>query len=440
MTAIAVRPTSAIKREHVKNQQFASLDGLRGLAIVLVLWCHTDAALNASRQTWSLEHVLAGAAWSGVVLFFVLSGFLLFLPYARAIIHGDFWPSTSRFYLRRALRILPSYYALLPLFLIFMSLFHNGNALGEVKPIQALLGVTLLYDLRIDTYNLVTQFDGPLWSLTLEWQFYLLLPWLALALAGLTRLLRKRASTYNSWPWGLLIGVGSLVVIGLAIRAFAASSHYAWGYPAGAPDQHMWLNALLAVFYGVRGKYLEVFALGILASVVYVAGVEQRRLSPQLQVRLGKLLCSISLLGLVACIPWQIQAHRLYGWGGWSNNFPPQSAWLWGVAGDEVLGLCYACLLLGVLLAPKVRQAFSLLPLRFLGHISYSLYLWHVLWFALFLNYGRLQSPPGVVLLLIIVLLWSLMAYVLIERPFLRLQRRFRTDFIVSRADNGRQG
>lgn len=417
-------------KEHIgsKTHQFSSLDGLRGLAILLVLWCHTDSFLSSYVRTWPLEHVLGGAAYSGVILFFVLSGFLLFLPYARTIIVGGSWPAISQFYLRRALRILPSYYLLIPIFLFFLSSSPYGVGLRLLGPLQALLGLTLLYDLQSNAYNLVSTFDGPLWSLTIEWQFYFVLPLIALALAWLARRFCASTRQYDTWPWTLVAGLALLAVIGIAVRAFAASAHYVWGYPDPVTTSSLpWLGTLLTMFYGVNGKYLEVFAFGMLASVFYVAGVERDLLAKRVRAPLGWALCGVGLLGIAACIPWAQQADRLFGWGQWINNFPPASAWLWSVFGDDTFGLCYMCLLLGTLLVPAATHAFSWRPLRFFGKISYSLYLWHVIGLTLFFGVTRgAFDVASVALLLIVIVLWSTTLYALIERPFLRLQSRFR--------------
>lgn len=249
---------------------FASLDGLRGLAILLVVWCHTDAALSGYVRTWPLDHVLGGAAATGVELFFVLSGFLLFLPFARAIIAGDHWPSVGQFYVRRALRILPGYYILIPMFLLLAHLFPYGVALRHAGSLPVLLGLALMYDFQNDASNLVTGFDGPLWTLAIEWQFYLLLPWLAHALARLVSPVRRRMPRrpgHHGWPWELFAGLGAVMVIGVVARSLGASAHYVWGYPA-ATQTHPWLSMLLSAVYGARGKYIEVFALGMLASAV----------------------------------------------------------------------------------------------------------------------------------------------------------------------------
>lgn len=158
-----------------------------------------------------------------------------------------------------------------------------------------------------------------------------------------------------------------------------------------------------------------------------MAGVEQGRLPQRLRAPLGWSLCGMSVLGFAACIPWALQSGRLYGWEGWSDNFPPASAWLWSVLGDDAFGLCYVCLLLGILLMPMATRMFSWAPLRFFGKISYSLYLWHAIGLTFFFRFAPgAFDVVSVALLLFAILVWSMAAYMIVERPFLRLQRRFR--------------
>ena len=85
-------------------QEIRSLDGLRALAALSIVLFHVMLFLQLEYQPWSqaINH-----GWyylsTGVHLFFVLSGFLLFLPYVRALLDGERLPSARRFYRRRAL-------------------------------------------------------------------------------------------------------------------------------------------------------------------------------------------------------------------------------------------------------------------------------------------------------------------------------------------------
>ena len=97
------------------GQSIAALDGLRGIAVILVVVFHTIYFMSISPTTSAVTLTLLtktqpvwNIASSGVHLFFVLSGFLLFMPYARFLFGIKKAPNTRGFYLRRPLRILPA--------------------------------------------------------------------------------------------------------------------------------------------------------------------------------------------------------------------------------------------------------------------------------------------------------------------------------------------
>src|SRR6266487_1660046 len=86
-----------------KNARIAVLDGVRAVAVILVLTYHINRV--SGDNLWNMaDYPLASsvstAGSSGVLLFFVLSGFLLFLPYAKSLLFDSVWPSARSFYLR----------------------------------------------------------------------------------------------------------------------------------------------------------------------------------------------------------------------------------------------------------------------------------------------------------------------------------------------------
>ena len=108
---------SALERTQesdIGTSEIPELDGLRGCAVLMVVILH----LQINMQVAGLHgfpgflHDVAGFGYVGVQLFFILSGFLLFGPYARALLEAPKyrWPSARQFYVRRARRILPLYY------------------------------------------------------------------------------------------------------------------------------------------------------------------------------------------------------------------------------------------------------------------------------------------------------------------------------------------
>ena len=140
------------------------LDSLRGVAILAVVfyhglyWSAVDVPL---RGLASWLRLLSRAGWTGVNLFFVLSGFLITGILLDTRDRPDFY---RRFYARRALRILPACYATLAILWVAGISTPAFVGLGCVflSNVSPLLGVPMSY--------------GPLWSLSVEEHFYLLWP------------------------------------------------------------------------------------------------------------------------------------------------------------------------------------------------------------------------------------------------------------------------
>ena len=141
------------------------LDGLRAVAALAVLLTHV-AFQTGEVQRGALGAVL-GRFDAGVAVFFVLSGFLLHRPYVRARLTGGRWPSTRRYAVRRATRILPAYW------LALAAVAVTSSVPGGVLATHAWLGQTY-------TGPLLGSFTQT-WSLCIEIAFYAVLPVLAAA-------------------------------------------------------------------------------------------------------------------------------------------------------------------------------------------------------------------------------------------------------------------
>jgi peptidoglycan/LPS O-acetylase OafA/YrhL len=174
----------------MKQQRSRQLDALRAIAVLLVLGCHV---------TWQPLWLRCG--WTGVDLFFVLSGFLiaglLFREY-KASGRLDVW----RFVLRRAMKIYPPYYVLLIGTLIFDLLWQRAISWSRIWP-----DLIFVQNYRLGLWE-------HLWSIGTEEQFYLLLP-LTLVLL----ILGRRSSPFDRIPlicmsvmcFCLLARIGSVV-------------------------------------------------------------------------------------------------------------------------------------------------------------------------------------------------------------------------------------
>ncbi len=398
-------PTSGAMRE------IAALGGLRALAILLVIWHHLYrfGIAQGLQVGIVLLRYISGIGLVGVDLFFVLSGFLLFLPYARALLTGAQWPAARQFYLRRVLRIVPAYYAVLVvLVLLHQSLLLTPDALAPL-----FLMALLLHNLRADAAGIVAAINGPLWSLAVEWQFYLLLPWIA---DGLAKMVGPRGA--RRFAPMLALGLVLMSIVGLGGRVAVAIAHYAGGYHTVFDVPGLAGIALRLL----NDKYLEVFALGMATSILYVLLVEQQRLSPRQRMLFGTSALAASLMGLIGCTLWAASVQRFSLVSATVQELPPQGSFYF-VLGDWVFGLCFCLLLLAVFLeVPILRAFFALSPMRYIGIISYSLYLWHVPLLALLIP--LFSSYPLFLLISIpLLLLVGTASYYLIERPFLHKKR-----------------
>ncbi len=163
--AIARFDMNNSQAQYMAQKRFKSLDGLRAISILAVIWHHTA-------PTW-VGHTLSLIGAQGVSLFFSISGFLITTLLLREQSRKgqiDF----KAFYVRRALRIFPLYYGVLILYIAIVTLLEPNTASG-----QAFFG-NLIY-FATYTSNMFVPLDGRVifyfaWSLAVEEQFYLLLP------------------------------------------------------------------------------------------------------------------------------------------------------------------------------------------------------------------------------------------------------------------------
>jgi peptidoglycan/LPS O-acetylase OafA/YrhL len=154
--------------EMAEARRIRSADGLRGLAALAVLLNH---ALYASGHP-----ALAGHFKSGVAIFFVLSGFVLYRPYARAIGDDGQLPDVAVYLRHRAIRILPAYWAVLTLWLLVAAMIRQPLS----SPLAA---YTLTQSYGTGAVVGLSQ----AWSLCVEVAFYLALPVTAFGVAKFAR-------------------------------------------------------------------------------------------------------------------------------------------------------------------------------------------------------------------------------------------------------------
>jgi peptidoglycan/LPS O-acetylase OafA/YrhL len=306
----------------------AGLDGVRALAIILVILLHG---------------AVIGFGWVGVNVFFVLSGFLI----TRILLRDLDLPARpyfARFYGRRSLRIFPVYYAyLLGLAVIVFTpaIRDHFNAAATVTPSQFLFAGTYTYDF----YHASSAFAhstslSHFWSLAVEEQFYLIWP-LALRYIGKRRL-----------PAACV----ALIVAGPLVRIAVAQL---WSsLPYASP---IWAQNV----YVLPFSHVDAFATGALLTVWRPGRVSKRAYAAVFvaTLALGALASGRPLarfpheLGF----PLLLGAGHVYVWGYTMVN--TLSAGLMILAMDDAL----------------VQRVFEWRPLKYLGKISYGVYVYHYL-------------------------------------------------------------
>jgi peptidoglycan/LPS O-acetylase OafA/YrhL len=250
------------------------LDGLRGLAILLVILCHyVGNADHAALGFWSHRMLSAfTAGWSGVDLFFVLSGFLIggILLDARGAPHYF-----RTFYMRRVFRILPLYYTWTLLFGIFVVLVlwlaPGRTPLTSRDLYQVPVHLLFLQNFSVGMPSWSWIWFVVTWSLAVEEQFYLLAP-------VLIRLLSLRALVPLLAFFICAAPVFRVVVYRWFGDPFAASTPMpgradalAWGILLAVAWRQPWFRAFLEVHRALLRRVMVILLLGVAALLWWLA-------------------------------------------------------------------------------------------------------------------------------------------------------------------------
>jgi peptidoglycan/LPS O-acetylase OafA/YrhL len=352
-----------------KLERLDFLDGLRGIAILLVVLYHEWLV---SGQAFGPLNVIAQAGFLGVDLFFFISGFCLFYPYARAKAQGRPAPTTRHFFERRALKIVPSY--LLAVF-VFAVVYRGQFTSAHDAAVQVLAHLTFMHTLSPVTFGTLS---GPLWTIGTEVQFYLLFPLIVL--------------WFRRSP---LAGYLVLVVISETYRLVIGSM--------GLATSFLWINQLPA--------FLDDFGAGMLAAYGLIALRARKPVNARVSTAVAMGAVAFALAGLAAA-----------GRAGVDLNADAAHDWL---NGHRVL-IGPLCLVLALSISfaiPPLRAAAAPRVLTFLSAISYNLYLWH-LEIAVWIRNTGLPGPLVYLFSVTVAILFSALITYAVERPILQADVR----------------
>jgi peptidoglycan/LPS O-acetylase OafA/YrhL len=356
-------------------QRINAIDGLRAFAVLGVIWAHVWMFFG--NIPWKVAGVDVNKIMSfggiGVDLFFVISGFCMYLMYhkkAADFTLGFYWS----FIVKRWKRIAPAFYFIV-LFESVLYLINNG-----LFPTKSFV----YHLLFINTFNKDNVLSPPFWSLAVEWHFYLVLPFLFIK------------DTNKKF-----IGIKVLALIGvcIALRMWHYSNYNITSTDT-VPAEMIWY------------RFAE-FGWGILAAKRYITGPAIPRL---FRGNTGFLmsLC-IAFLG------------RICMTGEFCSRFGV-FAFVIRAMGEPILTLGFALMILTLLKSENsFQKLLSVKPLLFIGRISYSMYLWHWI-ICVAVSYGimRYYSKSAVAMELaflisvIILIPISFLSYKLLEASYFK--------------------
>lgn len=257
----AARPRAALPSS---GSRMPGIEGLRAIAAgsVLVYHCWLYASPDGippklGLLTWVMPHLSLG-----VILFFSLSGFLLYRPFAAAVVRGVHGPNVRSYLRNRALRILPAYWVILLVTGVALgaALLRDASSVLVVgwladQPLTLLKNVALVQS--YDPWTLLTGI-GPAWSLVIEVAFYVMLP----LVAALAALLARRAATRRRRRLIALLPPAALLVVGLLGKMAAHLVQVRSGMGDGWGAD--WYSVLARSFLANADLFAFGMALGVL--------------------------------------------------------------------------------------------------------------------------------------------------------------------------------
>jgi peptidoglycan/LPS O-acetylase OafA/YrhL len=364
--------------ENIIHKRFYGLDYLRALAITYVFLFHYFILSNGQPE-WLPAFAKFG--WSGVDLFFVLSGFLI-SSQLFAQIKKEQQLSFKIFFVKRVFRIIPAYLITLALYFC-IPMFRERDSL---PPLWKFLTFTQNIGLNLKDYGTFSH----AWSLCVEEHFYLFLP-LILLLLQLTDSMKR-----SYW---LLI---ALFAFGFLIRLYSYNNLY---LPNTASD-FPWMYWYKYVYYPTYNR------LDGLLSGVAIAGMYQFYPAAWSKIsNYGNLLFILSLLVLIVayfiCYDQQTFVASIYGF--------------------TVASIGYGLLVTAAISPSCFLYKWSSKLTSFIATLSFAIYLIHkgVIHIThLLLKDYQIEGNAMLLICIVTCIFFAYLVNIIIEKPFIKLGRQ----------------
>jgi peptidoglycan/LPS O-acetylase OafA/YrhL len=390
----------------IKQQQIHSLTGLRLIAALMVMVGHSSTVL----PQWWLPKAFVGLAATGMMLFFVLSGFVIWLNYAESICTRR--PGALReFAVARFARLYPMYAVMLVLAFVLTEIIHGSAAVEQMFPGAFSFFFALQAWIPIDPFHhRLVIFTIPymvhLWSISTEFFFYACFSAIVLLLSGL----RTPRSILMG---GVFICVVTTLAVYLCLRyRLPITKQLVPG--VSEVDGTMWLT-----YYSPYLRVLQ-FLAGCSACQLYLS--LEASVPRKMEARSVHISAAVAVMIVAATVIL------------FSTSVLPSSWYLSVNVSEQVVPVAsMAFLMLYVSRYPSVMQRFLSLPkMVVFGDASYSMYLLHPFsidilrkaTLGVFLSWGAGGHLIFMVLVAGSVALVSMITYRLVEAPARRFLRR----------------
>jgi peptidoglycan/LPS O-acetylase OafA/YrhL len=393
-------PRASTWEKAVRFSYHPELDGIRAFAVFGVMAYH------------------GGLSWMpggylGVNAFFVLSGFLITslliaeMGKTRRLALGGFWS-------RRARRLLPALLAMLGFVAIYAAFIVGLRAVPGLRldTLSALFYVANWHFIMVhNDYFLQSAAPSPVlhtWSLAIEEQFYLIWPLVVIGVLAVSRRFWKRRDPRGLSSWLdtplVLAGLGVVALLG----ALASATEMALLFKPGTNPAR--------VYYGTDTR-----AQGLLLGAVLAIGLAMWWRSKALRLNSGEIAKHSESVNVRRALNvGSLAAVGILAWA-WSHMLGTSTFAYRG--GFFLCAICVLTVITAVVLDPEclVGRVLGLRPIRYLGRISYGIYLWHWPLF-LTLNEARtgLVGYPLFAVRVAATLAVSVASYHLLEQPIRR--------------------